>query len=252
MRKKDKIDGQDISIPPKKSSPVFNVFRFLLNHFPLSLCVPLFLVSLIFYFIVVPSLSTAVGTAIGSFEGVTEGIPEALEAGAEAGLSAEDTVAKIGTKMTETGNLEVMLVDMKLADIFQQGEPHTTYAILWDIECTGIFSVDLTQATVIPLDENAKQIKIIIPEPIPFVDLDDRTAETIAEYKSPLFDGSAQNGYTGYLNSRSQIALKAEEQMLTMLDQAESSARNQVEILAKSVCVKDTNVEVYFAQEVKE
>lgn len=234
------------SAPPKAShrSPRFLPFivSSAFKHPFKALCVLSLIASLVFC-LIAPAFSAAAGITMGSWNGVTQGISKGYEAGVEKGLSAEDTTVKIGTKMAETGNLQVMLVDLKLADIYQSN----TYAILWGIEGNGIFSVDLTQATV-HYDEKIGQVEIVLPEPVPTVSFDDCTAETIAEYKSSLFNGSTSAGYISYLNSRSQIEQKAQEQMLGLREAAKGSASNQVKKLAESICGKGISVQISFAE----
>ncbi len=124
--------------------------------------------------------------------------------GKEEGLSAKDTKVRIENKILETGKLQVMLVDMNLTDLYQQGE---SYAALLAMRGEGIFSVNLTQAEVI-YDAKDDIISIVVPTPefVPY--LDDSEVETIAEYKASLFDGKTEDGYQGYLNSREEIEKK--------------------------------------------
>lgn len=221
----------------------------------LLLCMLLFLGSVAFMKYV-PALSKDAGTALGSWRGVMQGIASGAEAGVKAGkeegLSAKDTTIKIGNKMTETGKLQVMLVDLKLTDLYQQGPPKAPeYAALWTMKGEGVFTVDLTQAKA-AYQETENQISIEIPEPVFTPYLDDSAVEMLAEYPSSkrfLFNGSAANGYQGYLNSRTQIDRKVQEEMLTMLDRAEVSALHQVELLARSVCGSTVSIQISFAKE---
>jgi len=192
-----------------------------------------------------PAIGTAAGSAIGSWRGVSAGLAEGAKAGKEAGLSAEDTEARIGNKMTETGNLQVMLVDLNLTDLYQQGK---YYAVLWRMQGEGVFSVDLTQSRV-SCNQAENKITITIPEPVFTSYLDDSTVESLAEHKDPLWNGSTVDGYRGYLNSRSQVERKVQEEMLSMVDQAKLSALSQVELLARSVCGCSASVQVGFMEE---
>lgn len=222
---------------------------------PLMAVCALILAGSIAFMIYVPALSEEVGTALGSWRGVMQGIAtgaaEGAKAGKEEGLSAKDTTVKIGSKMTETGKLQVMLVDLKLTDLYQQGPPKSPdYAALWTMKGEGVFTVDLTRAKA-AYDETEHQITIEIPEPEFTPYLDDSAVEMLAEYPAArrfLFNGSTANGYQGYLNSRTQINRKVQEEMQSMRDRAEASALQQVELLARSVCGSTASVRIRFAE----
>lgn len=249
------MDRKDENQPPKKQKKQHQFpksFLQILNWFkkrPLVMLGSLLLFgSLMFCLFAAPAIGMAAGTATGSFRGVTQGLAAGAEAGKEAGLSAEDTTVKIGNKMTETGNLQVMLVDLTLSDIYQQGsENNPQYAALLDIKGEGVFSVDLTQSKVV-YNEIEKQITIAIPEPVFTPYLDDNTVEILAEYKPRFLDGSTINGYQGYLNSRAQIDKRLQEEMLSMLEPAKESALKQVELLARSVCGSTASIHVSFIE----
>lgn len=206
-----------------------------------------FLVSLVFCLIIAPMLGKSVGIALGSFRGVTQGIADGAEAGKQKGLSAEDTVVTIGTKMAETGKLQVMLADLRLSDLYKQGpEKNPQYAALLEMKGEGVFTVDLTQAEAV-YDSSEKQINITIPEPVFTPYLDDSTLEVLAEYRPRFGNGSTIHGYRGYLNSRVQLEKGAQEAMLTMMEPAKASALTQVEILARSICGSSASVQIGFA-----
>lgn len=205
------------------------------------------LVSLAFCLIIAPMLGKSVGVALGSFRGVTQGITDGTQAGRAKGISAEDTVVTIGTKMAETGKLQVMLADLRLSDIYKQGpEKDPQYAALLEMRGEGVFTVDLTQAEAV-YDASQDRINITIPEPEFTPYLDDSTLETLAEYRPHFGNGSTIHGYRGYLNSRVQLEKRAQEAMLTMMEPVKASALTQVELLARSICGSSASVQVGFA-----
>lgn len=211
------------------------------------ICVVLLIASLAFCLVFAPMTGRIAGTAIGSWQGVFQGISEGNNAGTTAGLSAEDTTTKIGTKVEQAGNLQVLLVDLRLTDLYQHGN---AYATLWCMKGRGVFSVDLTQSKV-SCDGNNAPITITIPEPTFTPYLDDSTVDITAEYKAPFFDGSTVNGYQGYLNSRSIVEQKIQEELIdydAMMEQARASALKQVEQLARSVCGSNGSVKVCFIE----
>lgn len=206
------------------------------------------------FILVAPTLSTPVGTAMGTWEGFTRELHDGCEDGEAAGISAEDTAVKISTKMTQTGKLQVLLVDLKLSDIFQEGKPdNPTYAALFILPGEGVFTVDLMRSEV-TLQPASNEILIKIPSPEFTHYLDDSGIETLAAYPNGwrLFDGSTAKGYTGWLNSRNQIDQRVESELLgydALVDHAKASALKQVEQLAQSVCGSEKNVEVCFFEE---
>lgn len=198
--------------------------------------------------IILPYALKKVSGALGAYNGMTQGLSEGRGAGKEEGLSAKDTKVQIENKMESMGKLQVLLVDMKLFDVYEQGD---IYAALWEISGEGVFTVDLSQGKVIGNEEDGK-IKIEIPRPefVPY--LNDSTLETVDDYNNnTIFNGDAKDGYTGYLNSRAELDKRIKKEFAEDLDltaQAEASAKEQVKKLANSVC-GSAQVEVCFVEE---
>ena len=239
---------------PKDFQESYPFFKFLfallrwVRRYPCVLLGVIFIpLSFFFYFTIAPAIGDSAGLAVGSWKGTTDGIAEGIKAGTEAALSAEDIVMKVENKMASSGNLQVLLVDLRLTDLYQQGDK---YAALFCIKGDGIFSVDLTQSQA-TYSETQNQITITIPEPVFTSYLDDSALETLADYGRPIFNGSTINGYNGYLNSRMQIEQNLQEKLYgydTMMEQAKTSALAQVELLARSVCGSTALVDVQFIE----
>lgn len=220
------------------------------GHFLLFITLTSFflLVIAVIFYNIAPGYGKAAGVAAGSFEGVTSGLSEGAKAGKEAGLSAEDAEIRLGNEIRGTEKLQVMLVDMKLSDIYQQGDK---YAALLSLEGEAAFTVDLSLSQIM-LDEEGKII-MEIPEPEFEFYLDDSATQVVDEYKPHIFDGSSKDGYTGYLNSKEKINQKVEEELAendAMLTQARNSALQQVEELAKAIC-GNVPIEIRFTEETK-
>lgn len=218
------------------------------RHFFLMLPFIVMLVLSLIWMCSVPQIASKPGAFAGSWRYVTSGTAEATEEGTEVGLSAKDTVARIDTKMTMTGNLEVLLVDFHLTDKYTHGK---YYAALFGLKGEGIFSVNLEQSQT-DYNKEKNQITITIPEPVFIPYLDDGSLERLAEYKSSVFDGSSENGYEGYLNTREQVEQHVQEKLYgfdIMQKQARTSALRQVEMLASSVCGNSFSVKVQFPNE---
>lgn len=205
----------------------------------------IFIVLLIFRIFWASKMGKFAGAAMGSFEGVTTGIKEGAEEGKKAGLSAKDVAVRVGDKIKAEEKLQVLLVDLDLSDIYQQGK---NYAVLYSKEGEGVFTVDLSGVKV----DNVEG-KIVISIPVPEFELypNDSKVEILDEYQAPLFNGTTKDGYTGYLNSSKEYIPKVEEMIIkddVLMEQAKASALQQVEALAKAVCGNET-VEVRFLED---
>lgn len=243
-------DSQEPQKPKRRKKPnrFLNAIKALLFRRP-SLLMILFPVAALAFMIAAPTLSAPAGIAVGSWEGVTEGLSQGYTDGVAAGLSAEDTTAKVGTKLTQTGKLQVLLLDLKLSDIYEEGSA-PQYAALLRLRGEGVFTVDLTRSKVMNPAPDSIIIEIPRPEFTPY--LDDSAIETIAYYKAPLFNGTTANGYTGWLNTRNKLDEKVQSELLaydTLVERAEASAQKQVELLARSICGNISAVEVHFIEE---
>lgn len=208
----------------------------------------------LFNFVIAPFVGGLAGDAVGAWHGVTDGIKKGAEEGRQAGLSAEDTKVKISTKMKEEAELEVLLTELKMTDLYKYGEGGK-YAALLCLPGHGVYSVDLRNTQVIYTEEGGTALLLLtIPEPDFNYYPDDSGLEVVAEYPKTekLLNGSSINGYQGYLNSRAQLEQKVQEEFSgdsAMMDQARELARNQVERLARSVCGSQAAVTVRFIGE---
>lgn len=233
----------------KQPSKFFNAIKNVLFRRP-SLWLFLIPVAALLFMIVAPALSAPVGIAVGSWEGVTEGLAQGYADGEAAGLSAEDTTVKIGTKLSQTGKLQVLLLELKLSDIYEEGSG-PQYAALLRLRGEGVFTVDLTQSHVV---DGSAPDSIIIEIPHPEFEhyLDDSALEVITEYKAPAFDGATKNGYTGWLNTRNKLDEKIPSELLAydaLVERAKASAQKQVALLAQSICGSASSIEVCFIGE---
>lgn len=211
-----------------------------------SFCVMLvflFVLTLFFCINLAPSIGAVAGKANGSRKGTVTGIENGINDGKMEGLSAKDTKVKFEDKISQTGKLEVMLADIRLTDLYQQGNK---YAALYIMPVEGVFSIDLMHAEI-EYDEGNSIISILMEEPefVPY--FDDSKVEKIAEYEAPLFDGKTEDGYQGYLNTREQLSIKVQEELSNgLMEQAKVSGIKQVEQLARSVCGSNVTVNVSY------
>ncbi len=191
------------------------------------------------------SSGSLVGTAIGSFRGVTEGISAGTAAGKAAGLSAEDTVAKVKTDLIRTGRLQVLTAGVKIANCHKVGED---YAALYIVKGSAVYTVDLEKAKV---DYNSadSSMRIDIPKPQMEVYIDQNETEKLAEYQKHKFVGDAEDGAKAYLNSMKHSEEEIKESMDnydSLMEQAKTVARNQIEALVDTVRGDHLSVTVHF------
>ena len=199
--------------------------------------------------IVLYPFAAAIGRFDGSLRGSTEGLVTGAAAGKEQGLSAEDMSARIASELSSTANLEVLLLDVSLTDLYKQGaESSPQYAALLTSEGQGVFTVDLKKSQV-SRDPDTNVFQILIPEPEFTWYRDDTGTKVVAEYKAKHFDGASVDGYTGYLNTANLSTEEIENKLVgyeASAEQAKESALVQVERLARSICGNDPVIHVGF------
>ncbi len=224
------------------------------------LSVILFITFTAFLFIVMPLLFNAkktgeligntagwaAGTALGSFDGITEGLEEGYGDGKEEGLSAKDTDVKVANEMISVGKLEVLVAEDQFIDEFREG---TDYKALFVYKAQTVFSVNLESAEI---SKEGNTIKIALSEPECEFIIDEKESEELAEWQKYFWSGSTEAGYIGYMNSMAEIKKKAAVEMTnydSLMEQAKTSAKKQVTILADSVAEADNSIEVFFKGE---
>lgn len=180
----------------------------------------------------------AVGLVTGSFKGFTEGDSK----GREDGLKSEDTAAMVSTRMSEVGNLEVLVAGVRLKNVHSVGDK---YKALYLMAGDAVFTVDMKKAKVSTTSNG--ELLVVIPKPEIQLFIDERKTEKLAESQTSLFDGSAKDGYTAYMNSMTATTDEIQNTITnydTLVKAAQESAVNQVSMLVKSVCGNDRAVQI--------
>ena len=93
---------------------------------------------------------------------------------------------------------------------------------------------------------------VLLPEPEAVVRIDDSETELLAEYQRKFFDGSADDGFQAYLNSLrliDTISVDKVSNFEMLMDMAKASAKKQVLMLSKNVCVDCRQITVVFRTE---
>lgn len=173
-----------------------------------------------------------VGTAVGSYNGFTEG----WEKGKENGISAVDTITEMKNSFDEVAKLEVLVSSFKLNDYHEFGNK---YAALYLLKADAVFTIDLSKASV-DANENGTLLYIRVSQPEVTVYIDDRSVEKMEEYQRKFFNGSAEDGFDAYINSRSNLEVNAQNSIANdenLMRSARNSAEKQIRQLAERVFV---------------
>ena len=180
----------------------------------------------------------AVGLVTGSYKGYTEGDTK----GKEDGLKAEDTTATVANRMNEVGDLEVLVAGVSLKNIHTVG---AKYKALYLLAGDAVFTVDMTKVKVSATSNG--EMLVVIPKPEMQVYIDERKTSKLAEWQDPLFNGSAEDGYTAYMNSMTATVEEMRNALSnydTLMKTAQDSAVKQVTVLVKSICGSDKGIHI--------
>jgi hypothetical protein len=183
--------------------------------------------------------------AVGSAKGITEGIKAGKEAGEADGLSAEDTEATIKGTMESVGKLEVLVAGVTLNHMEKVGKDYENLSI---VNADAVFTVDLSEAEI-SYSSNGQDIYITIDEPALDLYVDLNSSKTLFETQKSSNSVSVKDGINAYLNSIKQTASKVKENMAnydTLMDTAKESAKEQVQLLASTVCGNNATIHVQF------
>lgn len=190
-----------------------------------------------------------VGNVIGSYDGITTGLAKGSADGKEEGLSAKDTKSEIKSSFSEVGILEVLEAGIKLKNVNTIGDE---YAVLYVLKGVAIYSVNLKDVEINDVDSST--VEILLPDINVEIYIDESGTEKLAEYQKRSWSGSAKDGFTAYMNTR-EVADKSVKDTLEnyddLIEVAESSAKKQVEIIAKTATGNKKAVVVRFKKEVK-
>ena len=180
------------------------------------------------------SIGTTVGMFTGSFEGITKGNEEGAQAGKEAGLAATDVSVMIPEEVREIGRLEVLAAGVKLTNISSLGDQYSQLQIL---KGDAIFTVDLTEASIVNLGTD--EIAILLDKPELDLYIDEKATSTLAEWQEHPWSGTAEDGFKAYMNSRKNAKNEIEKSLSnydSLVLQAEEAAISQVKKLVESLC----------------
>lgn len=194
-------------------------------------------------------IGETVGWAIGTFNGIITGKEEGGKAGKDEGLSAKDTSVQIANKLKEAGNLEVLVAGIKMTNLNKVG--NNDYSALNLIKGNAVFSVNLKDISII-LSDDFSTATVTVPDVTADIYIDDSATEDLAEHQKGKFTGSAEDGFTEYINTSNQLAEKAEESISNydqLKESARSSAKKQITDMVKNFNSRIADVNISFSGE---
>lgn len=207
------------------------------------------------------ALGKGVGTAIGTYKGVTEGWQKGAADGKEEGLSAKDTKSEIFAQMESAESLQVMECNMELYEkvdniskgnnLESEAEDYTNikWAILYKIECTGTFTVDLSKA-VIEETENG-MIQITVPEPE--LQIHQKSSKKIKDYRKNRFSDAEVEDADKAITNAKKITVSEVEKKLpeygSLKNHAKVMAKDQLMKICDNSRMNGKKIDIVFANE---
>lgn len=192
-----------------------------------------------------------VGVAVGSARGIIEGISRGQEDGSKEGLSAKDTNTDIQGTMNQVGKLEVLVAGVRLKNMNMIG---SKYKSIYLVSGDAVFSVDLTKARI-KLDEGEKNVYIEIPEPAIELFINQNSMEKLAESQKISWNVSAEEGFTGYLNSMKNTVEKVKESLVgyeSLMTSAKEAAQDQIQKLLSIYIQESQSIQISFKENTNE
>lgn len=193
-------------------------------------------------------IGETIGGNIGKIVGTAKGIKEGTEEGKQQALEDPKTEINIATEIQKSGYLQVLEMDIQIADIYYMGGSeeeynngdysNVNYAEYYTADGKAIFKIDLSNAEIVEKqDQHIIEVKIkkdveisIIPKT--------NTMETIDTYQKDKSTGSIANGEKAFKNSCNEVARKTKEELSQneqIMNEARKSAKAQVNNLIKAI-----------------
>ncbi len=188
---------------------------------------------------------TLVGNVIGSYDGVTKGVTAGKEAGREEGESAKD-INSVIDRFSQIGNLEVLEAGVKLKDVNTLGDD---YAALFLLKGVATYSVDLKNAEINAIDANT--IEILLAPINVEIYIDESETEKLAEYQKHSWSKSAKDGFTEYMNTRTESDRSIKDTMMNysaLTEEAQNAAMKQIKGIAEAATGNRKKIMVSFRE----
>lgn len=188
---------------------------------------------------------TLVGNVVGSYDGVTKGLAAGKEAGREEGESAKD-ISSVINRFSQIGNLEVLEAGIKLKDVNTLGDD---YAALFLLKGVATYTVDLKNAEINVID--ADTIEILLAPINVEIYIDEGGTEKLAEYQKHPWSKSAKDGFTEYMNTRTETDRSIKETMMNysaLTEEAQNAAIKQIKSIAEAATGNKKEIIVSFRE----
>lgn len=229
------------------------------NNKPIIVFTALLLVAmlLVSFFVIstTSEIGRKVGGEIGELIGRAKGTIEGTKKGEKDGLINPDTEVDIATEVKKCGYLQVLEMDINLADVFYIGGTdkehkdhdykNVKYAEYYTEDGIAIYKIDLSDAIINPkLQSNIVEVEIEKDIEISINPKTD-TLKSVDTYQAHDFTDSIENGEAAFRNSYNTVVPKVKEALYqneSIMNEARKSAKTQVSNLVKAVCGSEVNI----------
>ena len=191
------------------------------------------------------SIGAGVGEDVGRLVGNLVGSIEGYKSGREDGLRDAQTPkveVDIKERISEMGLLEVLVVDLEYIDVYKTSEKDTKYAEAFSEKVSVVFTVNMNNVKVTENEDGS--VKILLPHiQYPRGSWIMGSYKRIDTYPKKTGVGSTIGGIEQENINHQQLIKKVEEDVYgNYLNQARSSAKTQVESLARAITGRDVIV----------
>lgn len=225
--------------------------------FTVLLLVAMFLVSF-FVISTTSEIGGTIGKTIGTIVGTNKGKKEGKKDGTDAGLVDPPTIVDVSTEIHKCGYLQIMEMDIKIADVFYIGgteEEHNNhdyskvkYAEYYTEDGIATFKIDLSNAEITPnLDSHIVEVNITNDVEIA-INPNTNSLDTVDYYQEHGWTDSTEEGEEAFRNSYNKVVDKVKEKLSqndAIMNEAKKSAKTQVSNLVKAICGGETNIRLF-------
>ncbi len=196
----------------------------------------------------VSKIGGTIGENIGNIVGAAKGIKEGTEEGKQQALEDPKTEINIATEIQKIGYLQVLEMDIQIADVYYIGGSedeyndgdysNVKYAEYYTEDGEVIFKIDLSSAEIVEKQEQQiievnikKDVEIsIIPNT--------NTLKRVDKFQEHNFTGSTAKGERAFRNSYNKVVNKTKEELSKneqIMNEARQSAKAQINNLIKAI-----------------
>lgn len=206
----------------------------------------------------VSKIGGTVGGNIGNIVGAAKGIKEGTEEGKQQALEDPKTEINIATEIQNCGYLQVLEMDIQIADVYYVGGSEDEYndnnysnvksAQYYTEDGKAIFKIDLSTAEIIEKQES-HTIEINIKKDVEIsINADTNTMKIVDSFLERSYTGSTEEGEKAFRNSYNKVVNKTKEELYQnelIMNEARKSAKTQINNLVKAIRGSKTTVKFF-------